>query len=357
MYDTTAYDGGSYTETVNITSGRPRPGHHPARHAQHTGTSWTITEHLRCASTGEVSLGGYGLSDGGLTTLTVAYSARTELLAVADMSPGTTWAYAYDASDSLLGSLWSVSGTFEVIGTSVTVSAGTFDAEAEATPHRFVGQRLRRDSMAPTVGQRTRRGQGERHRRRPRGDPRNPSCSSFTPERGRFSVPPRVFRSARACLEAPQPQCFAPGVRPPRTPEVGQFRGQVFRHGLLAPCRLGKRSHERHLAHPVDLEVRRLHRLRNLREACDLAAVDEHVPLVLAAAPGEDLDSGQSPFARRSPGPEQVEHESGNTEGLPAMCGDGPDLGVDLHAERVEGLRAAWISASVMEPASNSNPG
>ena len=126
VYDTTAYDGGSYTETVNITSWAPSTGAATVQRVMlsSAGTSLTITENLQCASTGEVSLGGYGLSDGGLTTLTVAYSAaRTELLAVADMSPGTTWSYAYDASDSLLGSLWSVSGTFEVIGTeSVTVS-------------------------------------------------------------------------------------------------------------------------------------------------------------------------------------------------------------------------------------------
>ncbi|MEC8422312.1 MAG: putative metal-binding motif-containing protein, partial [Myxococcota bacterium] len=132
IYDTTAYDGGSYTETVIITSWAPSSGLATVQRVMlgSTGASWTVTEDHRCATTGEVSMTGYSLSDGGLTSATVTFSSgRTDLLAVADMSPGTTWRYAYDAEDALFGALWSVSGTFEVVGSeSVTVPAGTFDA-------------------------------------------------------------------------------------------------------------------------------------------------------------------------------------------------------------------------------------
>ena len=132
VYSTTAYDGGTYTETVTISSWVPASGLATVQRVMlgSTGSSWTITENHQCATTGEVSLTGYGLSDGGLTTVTVGYSApRTDLLAVADMSAGTSWTYAYSASDALIGALWDVSGTFEVIGTeAVTVTAGTFDA-------------------------------------------------------------------------------------------------------------------------------------------------------------------------------------------------------------------------------------
>jgi len=155
VYNTTSYDGAAYTETVTVTSWTPASG---AATVQRTmlgssGSSWTITENLQCATTGEVSLTGYGLTDGGLTTLTVAYSAaRTELLAVADMSPGTTWSYGYDASDALIGSLWTVSGTFEVIGTeTVTVPAGTFDALKLENTYSLVdtsGSGFSRDSTA-----------------------------------------------------------------------------------------------------------------------------------------------------------------------------------------------------------------
>jgi hypothetical protein len=132
VYGTTAYDGGSYTETVTITGWNAASGAATVQRVMlgSTGSSWTITENHQCSTTGEVSMSGYGLSDGGFTSATVAFStARTDLLAVADMSPGTTWSYSYDASDAVLGGLWSVSGTFEVVGTeSVTVTAGTFDA-------------------------------------------------------------------------------------------------------------------------------------------------------------------------------------------------------------------------------------
>ena len=61
MYDTTAYDGGSYTETVNITLGTFDRAATVQRACPAARASWTIIENLQCASTGEVSLGGYGL--------------------------------------------------------------------------------------------------------------------------------------------------------------------------------------------------------------------------------------------------------------------------------------------------------
>jgi hypothetical protein len=130
-YATTAYDGASYTETVSIASWDAGTGVATLQRVllSSAGSSWTVTESHACNG-GATAMTGYSLSDGGLTTIAATFSlARTDLEDAASMTAGTRWAFAYDSTDAVMGVLWNVAGTMEVIGTeSVTVAAGTFDA-------------------------------------------------------------------------------------------------------------------------------------------------------------------------------------------------------------------------------------
>jgi hypothetical protein len=140
-YATTAYDGGSYTETVTISSWTPSTGQAVLQRVMlsSAGSSWTITENHKCNGNA-VQMTGYSVTDGGLTSATLTFTApRTDIEDPASMSPGTQWSFNYSANDALLGSMWDVNGTTEVIGTeSVTVAAGTFTALKTETNYTVV---------------------------------------------------------------------------------------------------------------------------------------------------------------------------------------------------------------------------
>jgi hypothetical protein len=127
-YQTEAWDGYAYTETVTISAWSAGSGTGTLSRSFAGPLAFTVDEEVKCIA-GTVSQTGV-TADHPTYAGTASYSrARTLLQPAASLVPGATWTYNYDATVLGLITAWSASGTYRVVGTAtVSVGAGTFDA-------------------------------------------------------------------------------------------------------------------------------------------------------------------------------------------------------------------------------------
>jgi len=128
-YDTVR-DGTVYVEDVTVTSWDAALGAAVVERSftDTTGAATLLDEHWTC-NAATVAMTGLDYLMHGTPMFSVAYTADPPLLLPeGSMTPGTSWSYAYSASDASMGVLWDARGAYTVIGpASITVAAGTFD--------------------------------------------------------------------------------------------------------------------------------------------------------------------------------------------------------------------------------------
>ena len=142
-YSSTGASGTTYTELWTVDSWDAGTGAAVIQRSfsDSSGNAFVIKEDVTCDG-GLIEVSGWDLEQGGSAVTSVSYTAARQVLAAeADLTPGTSWTFSYTAKDSLVGNLWTTSGTVTVSGEQqITVTAGTFTAMKLETVYSFTDE-------------------------------------------------------------------------------------------------------------------------------------------------------------------------------------------------------------------------